>query len=67
MKIKLSILPALICFCFLMMTFVSCHRSNTLFTSLSSSKTGIDFTNTLERKKAFGILYYLYYYNGGGV
>ena len=25
------------------------------------------FTNTLEKHKAFGILYYLYYYNGGGV
>ena len=47
--------------------FSSCHRSNTLFTSLSPSKTNIHFTNTLESKKAFGILYYLYYYNGGGV
>ena len=49
------------------MLITSCHRSNTLFNSLSSSKTGIDFTNTLETRKAFGILYYLYYYNGGGV
>jgi len=48
--------------------FISCHKaSDNLFTSLSSSKTNIHFTNTLEKQKAFGILYYLYYYNGGGV
>lgn len=47
--------------------FTSCHRPDTLFTSLSASETGINFTNKLEKHKAFGILYYLYYYNGGGV
>ena len=46
---------------------ISCHRSDTLFTSLPSSKTNIQFTNTLGQKKLFNILYYLYYYNGGGV
>ena len=46
---------------------ISCHRSDNLFTSLSSSKTNIQFANNLEKKKLFGILYYLYYYNGGGV
>ncbi|MFL5772725.1 MAG: FG-GAP repeat domain-containing protein, partial [Flavisolibacter sp.] len=46
--------------------FSSCHKS-TLFESLSSSKTGITFTNQLEKKDRFSILYYLYYYNGGGV
>src|SRR5205809_3335134 len=46
---------------------ISCHRSDTLFTSLPSSKTNVQFTNTLEQKKLFSILYYLYYYNGGGV
>ena len=46
----------------------SCHRpAATLFESLSSSKTNIDFVNKLEKHKAFNILYYLYYYNGGGV
>jgi hypothetical protein len=67
MKIKLFISLRLICFGFLIVTFISCHRANTLFTSLSASKTNIHFTNTLESKKAFSILYYLYYYNGGGV
>lgn len=51
----------------ILLIFNSCHRSNTLFTSLSPSKTNIHFENTLEKQKAFGILYYLYYYNGGGV
>jgi len=47
--------------------FISCHKSDNLFTSLSSSATNIHFSNKLEKQKAFGILYYLYYYNGGGV
>ncbi len=46
---------------------ISCHRSDTMFESLSSSKTNIHFENKLEKHKLFGILYYLYYYNGGGV
>ncbi|MEO6869982.1 MAG: VCBS repeat-containing protein [Ginsengibacter sp.] len=46
---------------------ISCHRSNTLFTSLSPDATGINFENRPLEKKAFGLLYYLYYYNGGGV
>ena len=46
---------------------VSCKSKNTLFTSLPASATHIDFANNLEKKKLFNILYYLYYYNGGGV
>lgn len=47
---------------------LSCNnKEDTLFTSLSSSKTHIIFENTLQKKKLFNILYYLYYYNGGGV
>jgi hypothetical protein len=45
----------------------SCHQPDTLFTSLAPSKTNIHFVNNPEKHKAFGILYYLYYYNGGGV
>ncbi len=45
----------------------SCKSKPTLFQSLSSSSTGISFSNNLEQKKLFNILYYLYYYNGGGV
>src|SRR6266487_4585397 len=47
--------------------FISCNRSKNLFSNLSSSSTNIHFTNTPEKRKVFGILYYLYYYNGGGV
>ncbi|MFN4313834.1 MAG: VCBS repeat-containing protein [Chitinophagaceae bacterium] len=38
-----------------------------LFEELSSSDTHIDFVNHLEKHERFSILYYLYYYNGGGV
>ena len=51
----------------LSLIFLSCHKKETLFTSLSPGDTHVTFTNKLEKKKAFGILYYLYYYNGGGV
>lgn len=47
--------------------FASCHRSEKIFTEEPSSKTNINFSNTLEKKRLFNILYYLYYYNGGGV
>ena len=45
----------------------SCNRQDALFTSLPAAHTNIHFTNKLEKKEGFGILYYLYYYNGGGV
>src|SRR5687768_10246475 len=56
-------------FCLVLFFFLSnsCNRKETLFTSLSPSKTGIHFANNLENKKLFNILYFLYYYNGGGV
>ncbi|MBP6287496.1 MAG: VCBS repeat-containing protein [Ferruginibacter sp.] len=38
-----------------------------MFESLSASETNIGFVNKLENKDMFNILYYLYYYNGGGV
>lgn len=38
-----------------------------MFESLPASKTSIDFANKLKEHKLFSILYYLYYYNGGGV
>jgi enediyne biosynthesis protein E4 len=55
---------------YLMLTvvlFISCHRQENLFSKLPASKTKIDFANNLEKKDLFNILYYLYYYNGGGV
>lgn len=48
--------------------FFSCkEKKETAFESLSASGTHIDFENKLEQRDFFNILYYLYYYNGGGV
>ncbi len=58
---------ALYCLLFVSFVFVSCGHKESLFTSLPASSTHIDFVNNLEKKHAFNILYYLYYYNGGGV
>lgn len=49
------------------LSMVSCHKSEELFERLPSSKTNVRFENRLEKRPLFGILYYLYYYNGGGV
>ncbi|TKK64425.1 RNA-binding protein [Ilyomonas limi] len=51
----------------LLLLLFSCHEKDTLFVALPASQTHIDFVNNLEKHKAFGLLYYLYYYNGGGV
>jgi len=45
----------------------SCKPKKKQFEILSSTETNINFTNTLEKHPLFSILYYLYYYNGGGV
>ena len=50
-----------------MVCIQSCKQHTVMFESLPASKTNISFTNHLEKKKLFNILYYLYYYNGAGV
>ena len=46
----------------------SCHsEEKTLFEKLPADKTNINFQNNLPQRKGFNILYYLYYYEGGGV
>jgi hypothetical protein len=49
--------------------FFSCDKAKekSNFEELDSSKTHVSFENKLEPREGFGILYYLYYYNGGGV
>ncbi len=42
-------------------------KKNTQFEKLNSAKTNITFTNNLPNEPGFNILYYLYYYEGGGV
>jgi len=61
---KLILIIGLIGFVFLI---ESCQKPGTVFTRLSPSETNINFKNELVKREAFGILYYLYYYNGGGV
>ena len=68
MKTFLPSLKGIAFFClFSCIVFTSCHRSDMLFTSLPPSQTSITFTNTLQNQPLFNLLYYLYYYNGGGV
>ena len=43
------------------------EKTDTLFESLPARQTNIDFTNKPVKRHLFNILYYLYYYNGGGV
>ncbi|MEO8111536.1 MAG: VCBS repeat-containing protein [Ginsengibacter sp.] len=47
--------------------FISCKDQGKIFESLSPSKTNITFINHLPQQPNFNILYYLYYYEGGGV
>jgi len=42
-------------------------ETNALFKEVSPTKTGIQFTNTVENSKAFNIFNYRNFYNGGGV
>ncbi len=60
--IRFSPVPA-----WLVFLFCSCQSRQTLFSEVSAEKTNIRFENNLEKKPLFNILYYLYYYNGGGV
>ncbi len=48
--------------------FSSCKaKKEAMFEILPASKTNIRFENKLPNRDRFNILYYLYYYNGGGV
>jgi enediyne biosynthesis protein E4 len=51
--------------CFVLL--LSCNTKQTLFTSLSSDKTGISFANTITEDNNLNVLTYEYIYNGGGV
>jgi enediyne biosynthesis protein E4 len=56
-------------FCLLCCTlFAACNqKENTLFEVMNASQTNVQFENKLTDREHFNILYYLYYYNGGGV
>lgn len=58
-----------IVFFFLFIIFVSCSKenSNSLFTKLDASETGISFQNEVKNGKNMNIFKYRNFYNGGGV
>jgi len=53
----------------IVVVFFSCNKKaeNSGFSSLSSSRTNIDFVNSVEDSDELNILDYLYFYNGAGV
>ncbi len=50
----------------ILLLLASCNKKS-IFEKQLSTKTGISFRNDLPQKKNLNILYYLYYYEGGGV
>ena len=61
-------LKRIVCF-FLFINFISCSKGNSdsLFTKLDASQTGIDFQNEVKNGKNMNIFKYRNFYNGGGV
>jgi enediyne biosynthesis protein E4 len=64
-KMKRSIFYILY-FAFYILFFASCQEK-TLFTKLSASDTGIDFSNRIIENDTLNIIDFEYVYNGGGV
>ncbi|HEX6848846.1 MAG TPA: CRTAC1 family protein, partial [Chitinophagaceae bacterium] len=60
----IDFIPACIFAC---VFFMACKSRETLFTEVSSSQSTISFVNEPAKNDHLNILYYLYYYNGGGV
>src|SRR5438094_794712 len=56
-----------ILFSFSLTALSSCHQKKTLFQSLPSSRTGIDFVNKVEENDQFNVLSYMNIYTGAGV
>ena len=66
-SLKLNIISGIV---FYSLALISCSRNDKkdgMFISLPASETHVSFENKPEEHKLFNILYYLYYYNGGGV
>ncbi len=65
---KRLVYPGII-YLFLLLGACKTHSSGpgTLFQSISSSESGVDFRNDLKEDSQFNIIEYLYLYNGGGV
>ncbi len=54
-------------FVLLFFTLLACKKKERIFTKLDSSKTNIDFSNTITENEVDNVLNYEYFYNGGGV
>ena len=52
---------------FIVTSLVSCSHKKTLFESLPSSQTGIDFINKVEENDKYNVLDYMNIYTGAGV
>ena len=65
-SIKIN-LPFFLVISVCLFTHTGCNPKKAVFTEVPSSKTNIHFRNDLKERKGLSILYYLYYYNGGGV
>lgn len=52
---------------FILLLATSCKRKKTLFQSLSSSQTGVDFINQVEENDKYNVLNYMNIYTGAGV
>ena len=48
-------------------TFSACRHKKTLFTAVESSRSGIEFVNTIDETPEKNVMVYEYFYNGGGV
>ena len=46
---------------------ISCNNRKTLFESVSSARTGIDFINKVDENEKYNVLNYMNMYTGAGV
>lgn len=61
---RVLLLPAML---FSIVLLIGCQQQATQFTIVPAASSQLEFSNTLAKKERLNILYYLYYYNGGGV
>jgi hypothetical protein len=64
---KLGLISLLVGCISLIFTACKNQEMESVFTPIESTKTGLNFTNTLTPTPAFNLFSYMYYYNGAGV
>ena len=64
---RYSSVSALLAGLFFLSLLTGCKQKSARFSVVPASSSNIDFANNLEKRDRLNILYYLYYYNGGGV